>query len=213
MEKAVAWGVVGSRRRLDAAVLDDADVRELLDALRDRPAARRQLVTRIGQLASMGGSPEYLHRYDLAIFAYLRALDILDPDLAAVAAPGVAALGNVRWSRPLALRLGTPSHTSSRAADSSSKTADTNTSHGAPSDGDTKCSPDVDGSSDGNACPPRGLEHPLVSPTSAGRCWSSRFRAWTLLRRVGQHLGRAWIRRVGYRSKSREWDRPARSRS
>ena len=78
-EKAVAWGVVGSRRKLDAAVLTDSDVRELLNALRDQPAARRQLVTRIGSLATIGGSPEYLHRYDLAIFAYLRVLDVLDP--------------------------------------------------------------------------------------------------------------------------------------
>lgn len=142
-EKAVAWGVVGSRRRLDAAVLTDPDVRELLNALRDQPAARRQLVTRIGHLASIGGSPEYLHRYDLAIFAYLRALDVLDPDLAAVAAPRVATLANIWWSRPLALRLRTPSHTSSRGADRSSRTADMNETHGAPPDGDTKSSPDV----------------------------------------------------------------------
>ena len=48
---------------------------------------------------------DYLHRYDLAIFAYLRALDILDPDLASVAALPVAPLGNVWWSHPLALSL------------------------------------------------------------------------------------------------------------
>lgn len=136
-EKAVAWGVVGSRRKLDAAVLTDSDVRELLNALRDQPAARRQLVTRIGSLATIGGSPEYLHRYDLAIFAYLRALDVLDPDLAAVAALRVATLSNVWWSRPLALRIRVPSHTHSPDA------ANMNEVHGVPPVGSTKCSSDV----------------------------------------------------------------------
>lgn len=138
-EKAVAWGMVGSRRKLDAAVLTDSDVRELLNALRDQPAARRQLVTRIGSLATIGGSPEYLHRYDLAIFAYLRVLDVLDPDLAAVAALGVATLGNVWWSRPLALRIRLPSHTKSLDSDSRSM----NEIHGVPPVGSTKCSSDV----------------------------------------------------------------------
>lgn len=119
-EKEVAWGVVGSRRRLDAVVLADPDVKELLTALRGHTAARQQLVGRVASLASLGGDPEYLHRYDLAIFAYLRALGIVDPDLAAVAAISIATLGNVWWSRPLALRLFGPSHTNSRAVDSGS---------------------------------------------------------------------------------------------
>lgn len=170
----------------------DADVRELLGALRERPAARQQLVTRIGQLASMGGSPEYLHRYDLAIFAYLRALDVLDPDLAAVAAPGVAALGNVWWSRPLALRTRLMGHPPT--ATPSARPMSTEVLTGTPA-------------------PPRGLECQSVSPTSAGRLWPSRLWAWSLLRRVGQHHGRAGIRHVGYRSRSRGWGRPARSRS
>lgn len=111
-EKEVTWGMVGSRRRLDAAILTDPDVTELLTALRDHPAVRTQLVVRIGTLATLGGDPDCIHRYDLAIFAYLRALDIFDPDLAAVAASRVATLGNVWWSRPLALRLLGLSHTS-----------------------------------------------------------------------------------------------------
>lgn len=142
-EKAVAWGMVGSRRKLDAAVLMDSDVREVLNVLREHPYARLELVARIGTLATMGGSPEYLHRYDLAIFAYLRALDILDPDLAAVAALRVATLGNVWWSRPLALRLRMPSHTSSRGADVSSEIADTTKTDETLPVGSTKCSPDV----------------------------------------------------------------------
>ena len=139
-EKAVAWGMVGSRRRLDAAVLTDSDIRDLLNVLRDHPDARLELVTRISTLASMGSSPEYLHCYDLAIFAYLRALDILDPDLAAVAAPRVATLGNIWWSRPIALRLRMPSHTSSRGADSRSKEADMPEAHGTSRMASTKCS-------------------------------------------------------------------------
>ena len=142
-EKAVVWGMVGSRRRLDAAVLTDPDVRDMLNVLRDHPDTRLELVTRIGTLASMGGNPEYLHCYDLAIFAYLRALDILDPELAAVAAPRVATLGNVWWSRPLALRLRMPSHTSSRGTDSRSEVADMTEAHGASRIGSTKCSPDA----------------------------------------------------------------------
>lgn len=74
-EKLVAWGVVGSRRRLDVAARADPDVRALLKALRGQPAAQRQLAARISSLATKGGNPEHLHRYDLAIFAYLRALD------------------------------------------------------------------------------------------------------------------------------------------
>lgn len=116
-EKAVAWGSVGSRRRLESAVLTDPDVRGVLKALRSS-ASQRQLVRRIGTLATMGGSPEYLHRYDLAIFAYLRALDIFESKFAAVAARKVATLGNTWWSRSLALRLRVASRTNSRDIDS-----------------------------------------------------------------------------------------------
>lgn len=140
-EKAVAWGMVGSRRKLDTAVLTDPDMRDLLNVLRDYPDARLELVTRISTLASMGGNPEYLHCYDLAIFAYLRALDILDPDLAAVAAPRVATIGNLWWSRPIALRLRMPSHTSSRGVDGKSEVVDMPEAHGTPRMGSTKCSP------------------------------------------------------------------------
>ena len=114
LEKAVAWGVVGSRRRLGDAVMADLDMREVLNALRDQPEARLQLANRISILPTMGGCPEYLQRYDLAIFAYLRALDIFDPELAAVAARKVATPGNIWWSRNLALRLRSSSRTSSR---------------------------------------------------------------------------------------------------
>lgn len=103
-EKAVAWGSVGSRDRLESAALTDPDVRGVLKALSNL-AAQQQLAKRIGTLATMGGSPEYLHRYDLAIFAYLRMLDISESEFATVAARKVAALGNIWWSRDLALCL------------------------------------------------------------------------------------------------------------
>lgn len=103
-EKAVAWGSVGSRDRLESAVLADPDVRGVLKAL-GHLTAQRQLVKRIGTLATMGGSPEYLHRYDLAIFAYLKMLDISESAFTAVAACKVAVLGNIWWSRDLALCL------------------------------------------------------------------------------------------------------------
>ena len=140
--KAVAWGSVGSRARLESAVLTDPDVRGVLKALGNL-TAQRQLVKRIGALVTMGGSPEYLHRYDLAIFAYLRMLDIFEPEFAAVAARKVAALGNTWWSRGLAFRLRASSRTASRDVDSKATHLERIDDSESVRTGSTRSSPDV----------------------------------------------------------------------
>lgn len=114
--KAVALGSAGSRRRFDAAVLNDPDVRAVMQEVRGSGASAVQVANRLRTLADLPGNVEYQHPHDVAIAAYLRILDVLRPDLAESVAPRVAGLSNVWWPRPLALRLLEAWRTRSEAA-------------------------------------------------------------------------------------------------
>ena len=111
-----AWelGLTGSRERAMQALVRAPQAVALLNALKGDELAAYEVANRVLALAHDDNDPQYTHPCDAAIAAYMRALDILFPDLAAAIGPVVdSQCQNLWWAAPVIERtLRTPAPSS-----------------------------------------------------------------------------------------------------
>lgn len=107
-----AWelGLTGSRERAVQALVRAPQAVALLNALKGNKVAAYEVANRVLALAHDENDPQYTHSSDAAIAAYMRALDIHFPDLAAAVGPVVdRQCPNLWWAAPIIQRtLRTP---------------------------------------------------------------------------------------------------------
>ena len=107
-----AWklGLTGSRQRAMQALVRAPQAVALLNALKGDEIAAYEVANRVLALAHDDNDPQYTHPSDVAIAAYMRALDILFPNLAAAIGPVVdSQCQNLWWAAPIVERtLRTP---------------------------------------------------------------------------------------------------------
>ena len=101
-EFALTLGLSGSRTRAMQTLVRLPEVEDLLKVLGEDVEATRMVANRAATLVETEIDLRYTHPADAAIAVYLRALDILNSDLALVLASTMARLRtNLWWSLPI----------------------------------------------------------------------------------------------------------------
>jgi len=86
--------------------LENSDtLAKLVNELQNTPEYKYQVIERLVKLLKVNDAPQNRHRYDLALTAYLYALNRVDAELAQQAIDAILQTPNLFWARRLARHI------------------------------------------------------------------------------------------------------------